>query len=71
MPNCSYGALNRPLLGTVVPFIVTEIIREGSVMARSPNYTGIVLNENLPAGYEGMAILEKDRKYFFIGKRVC
>lgn len=66
-----YGMHNRPLLGTVVPFIVTEIIREGSVMARSPNYTGIVLNEDLPAGYEGRAILEKDRKYFFIGKRVC
>ena len=66
-----YGTLNRPLLGTVVPFIVTEIIREGSVMARAPNYTGIVLNEDLPAGYEGRAILEKDRKYFFIGRRVC
>jgi MiaB/RimO family radical SAM methylthiotransferase len=66
-----YGLLNRPLLGMVVPFIVTEIIREGSVMARTPNYTGIVLNENLPAGYEGRAILIKDRKYFFIGKRVC
>ncbi|MDP3395773.1 MAG: radical SAM protein [Methanoregula sp.] len=66
-----YGLLNRPLLGTVVPFIVTEIIREGSVMARAANYTGIVLNENLPAGYKGRAILVKDRKYFFIGKRVC
>ena len=66
-----YGVLNRPLLGTVVPFIVTEIIREGSVMARAPNYSGIVLNEDLSAGYEGRAILIKDRKYFFIGKRVC
>ncbi len=66
-----YGVLNRPLLGTVVPFIVTEILREGSVMARAPNYTGIVLNDDLPAGYEGRAILVKDRKYFFIGKRVC
>ncbi|MDP2798063.1 MAG: tRNA (N(6)-L-threonylcarbamoyladenosine(37)-C(2))-methylthiotransferase [Methanoregula sp.] len=66
-----YGVLNRPLLGTVVPFIVTEIIRKGSVMARAPNYTGIVLNEDLPAGYEGRAILVKDQKYFFIGKQVC
>jgi len=66
-----YGLQNRPLLGNVVPFIVTEIIREGSVMARTPNYTGIVLNEDLVAGFEGRAILVKDRKYFFIGKRVC
>jgi len=65
-----YGVINRPLLETVMPFIVTENIREGSVMARAPNYTGIVLNEDLPAGYEGRAILVKDQKYFFIGKRV-
>ena len=66
-----YGVLNRPLLETVIPFTVTESIRDGSVMARAPNYTGIVLNEDLPAGYEGRAILVKDQKYFFIGKRVC
>jgi hypothetical protein len=39
-------------------------------MARSPNYLGIVIDENLPVGYEGWAILKKDRKYFFIGQRV-
>jgi MiaB/RimO family radical SAM methylthiotransferase len=65
-----YGVLNRDLLQTVVPFIVTESIRNGSVMARTPNYTGIVLKEDLPAGCEGRAILVKDQKYFFIGKRV-
>jgi len=65
-----YGMLNRPLLKTVMPFMVTEKIRKGSVMARAPNYTGIVLNEDLPEGYEGRAILVNDQKYFFIGKRV-
>jgi len=65
-----YGVLNRPLLKTVMPFMVTEKIRKGSVMARAPNYTGIVLNEDLPEGYEGRAILVNDQKYFFIGKRV-
>ena len=66
-----YAVLNSPLLGTEVPFIVTEIIRQGSVMARTPNYTGIVLHEDLLLGYEGKAVLKKDCSYFFIGKWVC
>ena len=65
-----YASINAGFLEKEVPFLVTETIKEGSVMARSPNYLGIVINENLPVGYEGRAILKKDRKYFFIGKRV-
>jgi threonylcarbamoyladenosine tRNA methylthiotransferase CDKAL1 len=65
-----YSTLNAPLLNTIVPYIVTETIRPGSVMARTPNYTGIVLNEDLPQGTVGQALLKKDRKYFFIGQRV-
>ncbi len=64
-----YAAINSPLIGTTVPFVVTEIIRPGSVMARSPSYLGVVINEDLPVGFEGHARLEKDRTYFFIGKR--
>jgi threonylcarbamoyladenosine tRNA methylthiotransferase CDKAL1 len=73
LQSCSeqvYAEVNRPWLGREVPFIVTETIREGSVMARSPAYQGIVINEDLPAGYEGRAVLRKDRKYFFLGERV-
>jgi len=65
-----YAAVNANHIGTEVPFLVTETVREGSVMARSPAYLGIVINEDLPVGSEGRAILKKDRKYFFIGERV-
>jgi threonylcarbamoyladenosine tRNA methylthiotransferase CDKAL1 len=65
-----YASINAGCLEKQVPFLVTETIKEGSVMARSPNYLGIVINENLPIGYDGRAILKKERKYFFIGKRV-
>ena len=65
-----YAALNNPQVGTVIPFIVTETIRSGSVMARSPNYTGIVINEALPQGTTGRAVLTADHRYFFIGTRV-
>ena len=65
-----YSSHNVPLIGTSIPFVVTESIRSGSVMARSPEYLGIVLKEDLPVGYRGKALLKKDRKYFFIGERI-
>jgi len=66
-----YSSVNANWLDREVPFIVTESIRNGSVMARSPSYQGIVINEPLPCGTEGRAVLKKDRKYFFIGERVA
>jgi hypothetical protein len=39
-------------------------------MARSPQYLGIVINEDLPVGYTGQAILKKDMRYYFVGQRV-
>jgi threonylcarbamoyladenosine tRNA methylthiotransferase CDKAL1 len=65
-----YASVNTGCLEKQVPIIVTETIKTGSVMARSPEYLGIVIHENLPLGYEGHAILKKDRKYYFIGQRV-
>jgi MiaB-like tRNA modifying enzyme len=65
-----YTSINTGYLEKQVPFLVTEKIKMGSVMARSPDYLGIVIDEDLPLGYEGQAILKKDRKYFFIGQRV-
>jgi threonylcarbamoyladenosine tRNA methylthiotransferase CDKAL1 len=65
-----YTTLNAEQLGKTVPFMVTETLRKGSVMARSPEYTGIVIREDLPVGFSGDAVLRQDRKYFFIGERV-
>ena len=64
-----YASINADQIGKTVPFIVTELLRKGSVMARSPSYTGIILNEDLPVGFQGRAVLKQDRKYFFTGKR--
>ena len=65
-----YTSLNAVQLRKTLPFIVTETLRKGSVMARSPEYTGIVIREDLPVGFSGEAILRQDRKYFFIGERI-
>ncbi len=64
-----YASVNEGYLNKEVDFVVTEKIKKGSVMSRSSNYLGIVINENLPLGYEGRAILKKDKKYFFTGQR--
>jgi len=65
-----YASLNAGLLGKTVPFMVTETLRQGSVMARSPEYIGIVLREDLPVGFRGNAVLRQDRHFFFIGESV-
>jgi threonylcarbamoyladenosine tRNA methylthiotransferase CDKAL1 len=65
-----YSSINEPLLGTIEPFIVTESIKSGSVIVRTPSYLGVVIKEDLPIGYEGKVALKRDRKYFFIGERV-
>jgi tRNA A37 methylthiotransferase MiaB len=65
-----YASLNAIQIGKTVPFMVTETLRKGSVMTRSPDYTGIIIREDLPVGFPGEAVLRQDRKYFFIGERV-
>jgi hypothetical protein len=62
-----YHAINAPFVGQEMPFIVTERIRKRSVMARTPSYFGIVLNEDLPFGFTGRAIIQKEHMYFFPG----
>lgn len=65
-----YSQVNSPLLGTTLPVVITESIRPGSVMARTPAYIGVVINETLPVGLSTRVCLVEDRKYFFVGKRV-
>jgi len=64
-----YHAINAPYLGRTVPYIVTEEIKTGSVMARTPSYLGIVLEEDLPAGFSGLATIRAEKKYYFTGDR--
>ncbi len=64
-----YHAINAPLLGQTVQFVVTEKIRNGSVMARTPSYLGVVLDENLSVGCTGQARLQKEHMYYFSGNR--
>jgi tRNA A37 methylthiotransferase MiaB len=65
--NCAekiYSALNAPLLDIIQRVIVTEKLRKGSVMARTPPYQGIVIKEDLPLDYTGNVRITHDRHYF-------
>jgi MiaB/RimO family radical SAM methylthiotransferase len=69
--SCSeriYSAINTPYLGTIVPCLVTEKLRSGSVMARTPTYQGVVIPQDLPPGFSCDVLLKEDRKYFFTGE---
>lgn len=66
-----YSRTNQPLVGTTVSCMVTEVLRPGSVMARTDTYTGVVIGEDLPVGSHHDVILTRDRHYFFMGHRVA
>ena len=73
MNTCSdevYHSLNTRWIGKTTKFIVTEKIKEGSVVARTPLYQGVVLKEDLPIGSTGEVLLIDEKTYYFIGSRV-
>jgi threonylcarbamoyladenosine tRNA methylthiotransferase CDKAL1 len=63
-----YHRQNRPLIGRTIRVIVTEHIRPGSVLCRSCNYTGVVLERDLPVGTIIQIRIIADRTYFFAGE---
>ncbi len=63
-----YRQLNRPLIGSYHPVLVTERIKPGTVLARTDTYTGIVLNHDFPVGSELTARITEDRTFFFFGE---
>jgi threonylcarbamoyladenosine tRNA methylthiotransferase CDKAL1 len=65
-----YRLVNASWIGRIVPVIVTEQIRNGSVISRTPCYRNVVIQATLPPGYSGHALLREDRLHYFIGELV-
>ena len=65
-----YREINAPFIGEKTRILVTEKIKDGSVISRTPNYHNVVIQKDLPIGYEGHAEIFEDRKYYFLGS-VC
>ena len=65
-----YRLVNASWIGRIVPVIVTEQLRNGSVISRTPCYRNIVIRATLPPGYTGHALLREDHLHYFVGELV-
>jgi threonylcarbamoyladenosine tRNA methylthiotransferase CDKAL1 len=65
-----YRPVNASWTGRTVPVIVTEQLRNGSVISRTPCYRNVVIRADLPPGYRGHALLREDHLHYFIGELV-
>ncbi|MCU0629267.1 MAG: radical SAM protein [Methanoregulaceae archaeon] len=65
-----YHLQNQSMLGKTIGVTVTEHIRPGSVLCRSSNYTGVVVNKDLAVGKKIQVRIIADRMYFFSGEPV-
>ncbi|MHC1626723.1 MAG: tRNA (N(6)-L-threonylcarbamoyladenosine(37)-C(2))-methylthiotransferase [Methanoculleaceae archaeon] len=57
-------------IGDVVPFLVTESKRPGTVTARTPNYEHLVITGSLPPGTRGYARITGHRRFYLIAERL-
>jgi threonylcarbamoyladenosine tRNA methylthiotransferase CDKAL1 len=62
-----YREINARFIGEKARILVTEKIKDGSVISRTPTYQNVVIQKDLPIGYEGHAVIFEDRKYYFLG----
>jgi MiaB/RimO family radical SAM methylthiotransferase len=65
-----YRHQNQSLLGRTEGVTVTEHVRPGSVLCRTGNYTGVVVERDLPVGTRLCVRITGDRIYFFYGEPV-
>ena len=65
-----YHHQNQSQLGKTIGVTVTEHIRPGSVLCRSSNYTGVVVERDLAVGTKIQVRIIADRMYFFSGEPV-
>jgi tRNA A37 methylthiotransferase MiaB len=65
-----YQLQNQSLIGTTIRVTVTEHIRPGSVLCRSSNYTGVIVDRDLAVGTNIQVRIIADRMYFFSGEPV-
>lgn len=65
-----YREKNAGEIGKVVLVVVTEVVRAGSVMARTEAYRGVVVPGDYPPGTRMHVRILTDRTYFFTGEKV-
>ena len=65
-----YHRQNRLLIGRTIGVTVTEHVKPGTILCRSSNYTGVVIEGDLPVGRKVRVRIVADHMYFFSGELV-
>ncbi|WP_437178571.1 tRNA (N(6)-L-threonylcarbamoyladenosine(37)-C(2))-methylthiotransferase [Methanoculleus methanifontis] len=68
--NRNYDTYNERWIGRETPVVATEKNMPGSTVCRNPCYLNVVVEEDLPFGFTGKAVITGNRRHYVIAKLV-
>ncbi len=68
--NRIYDRYNERWIGRETPVVATEKNAPGSTVCRNPCYLNVVVEEDLPFGFSGRAVVRENRRHYVIGEVV-
>jgi len=63
-------ARNQQMIGSIIPVLVTEKVRSGSVTARTKSYQNVLIQQDLMPGTRVFVSITGERTHFLIGEVV-
>jgi len=68
--NRLYDRYNEHWIGRETPVVATEKNAPGSTVCRNPCYLNVVVEEDLPFGFSGRAVITENRRHYVIGELI-
>jgi len=68
--NRIYDRYNERWIGRETPVVATEKNTPGSTVCRNPCYLNVVIEEDLPLGFSGRAVITGSRRHYVTGNLV-
>ncbi len=68
--NRIYDCYNERWMGRKTSVVATEKNAPGSTVCRNPCYLNVVVEEDLPFGFSGRAVVRENRRHYVIGEVV-
>jgi MiaB-like tRNA modifying enzyme len=68
--NRIYDRYNERWIGRETPIVATEKNTPGSTVCRNPCYLNVIIEEDLPFGFSGRAVIRKNRRHYVTGERI-
>ncbi len=66
--NRIYDRYNERWIGRETPIVVTEKNAPSSTVCRNPFYLNVIIEEDLPFGFSGRAVITENRRHYVIGR---